>query len=60
MVSFYSKGNYAIRIKLTLENNNDGSITRAFPVLIEGKEARKDDDKKAVVNTIDSYFDTEQ
>lgn len=60
VLSFYSKGNYAIRIKLTLENKSDNTFIKAFPILVEGREARKEDDKRSKVNTVHCYYDTER
>jgi hypothetical protein len=41
VLSFYSKGNYALRIRLTMRRHRDGECTMGLPVLLEGREARK-------------------
>ena len=37
VVSFYSKGNYALRIRLSLQRLKDGLVLQGYPVLLEGR-----------------------
>jgi hypothetical protein len=37
VLSFYSKGHYAMRVRLTAEELNSGRLIQGFPVLMEGR-----------------------
>jgi hypothetical protein len=50
VLSFYSKGHYAMRVRLTAEDQATGKLIHAFPTLVEGREARREEGKRANIS----------
>ena len=42
VLSFYSKGHYALRIKLAAEDTKTGEVIKGFPIMMIGKETQID------------------
>ena len=60
VLSFYSKGHYALRVRLTAEEKEYGRQVQGFPVLVEGREARREEGKRASARTDELFYETEQ
>jgi hypothetical protein len=45
-----------MRVRLTAQDLTSGKLTQAFPLLIEGREARREEGKKASTNSLECYY----
>lgn len=47
-----------MRVRLTAQDLSSYKLVSAFPVLIEGREARREEGKRARINLNESYYET--
>jgi hypothetical protein len=45
-----------MRVRLTAQDLTSAKTIRAFPMLIEGREARREESKKANININEFYY----